>query len=95
MNYKPVTAGNQINKNTIVDDDGKKTNEDPAKEDDKSGQGEATNTNNKDANGNNIYRMFTPVNAAGSSYDNIGGSIPVNTVSLPNDNLLTDPLMPD
>ncbi|GJX43570.1 putative ribonuclease H-like domain-containing protein [Tanacetum coccineum] len=165
MNYEPVTAGNQTNKNAgikynvdavptqqyillpllydspqsskdaVADDAGKKTNEDPAKEDDKSGQGEATNTNStnrlntvsslintvsssfttmdpgrervqrnefesvfgqdKDANGNNIYRMFTPVNAAGSSYDNLNGSIPVNAATLPNDNLPTDPLMPD
>ncbi|GJW17075.1 putative ribonuclease H-like domain-containing protein [Tanacetum coccineum] len=165
MNYEPVTAGNQTNKNAgikynvdavptqqyillpllydspqsskdaVADDAGKKTNEDPAKEDDKSGQGEATNTNStnrlntvsslintvsssfttmdpgrervqrnefesvfgqdKDANGNSIYRMFTPVNAAGSSCDNLGGSIPVNAATLPNDNLPTDPLMPD
>ncbi|GKD75204.1 hypothetical protein Tco_1333486, partial [Tanacetum coccineum] len=108
---------------------------DPAKEDNKSGQGEATNTNStnrlnivsssintvsssfttmdpgrersqrnefesvfgqdKDANGNNIYRMFTPVNAAGSSCDNLGGSIPVNAATLTNDDLPTDPLMPE
>ncbi|GKF23552.1 hypothetical protein Tco_0075874, partial [Tanacetum coccineum] len=165
MNYEPVTAGNQTNKNAgikydvdvvptqqyillpllydsprslkdaVADDAGKKTNEDPAKEDDKSGQREATNTNStnrlntvsslinivsssfttidpgrervqrnkfksvfgqdKDSIGNSIYRMFTPVNAVGSSCDNIGGSIPVNVATLPNDNLPTDPLMPD
>ncbi|GJW57968.1 putative ribonuclease H-like domain-containing protein, partial [Tanacetum coccineum] len=118
-----------------ADDAGKKTNEDPAKEDDKSSQGEATNTNStnrvnivsslintisssfttmdlgrervqrnmfesvfgqdKDANGNSIYSMFTPVNAVGSSCDNLGGSIPINVATLPNDNLPTDPLMPD
>ncbi|GKA44820.1 putative ribonuclease H-like domain-containing protein, partial [Tanacetum coccineum] len=75
-------------------------NEDPAKEDDKSGQGEATNTNstsrlNIDANGNSIYKMFTPVNAAGSSCDNLGRSIPVNVATLLNDNLHTNPLMLD
>ncbi|GKB83554.1 hypothetical protein Tco_0950449, partial [Tanacetum coccineum] len=108
---------------------------DPAKEDDKSGQGEATNTNStnrlntiissinnvsssfttmdpgreraqrndfksvfgqdKDANSNSIYRMFTPVNAAGSSCDDLGGSIYVTTATLPNADLPTDPLMPD
>ncbi|GKA32268.1 ribonuclease H-like domain-containing protein [Tanacetum coccineum] len=120
-----------------VADDARKKNEvlDPVKEYDKSGQGEATNTNStnrlntvsssinivsssfttmdpereraqrndfesvfgqdKDANGNNIYRMFTHVNAAGSSCDNLGGSIPVNAATLPNVDLLTDPLMPD
>ncbi|GJV96610.1 putative ribonuclease H-like domain-containing protein [Tanacetum coccineum] len=80
-----------------VDDDARKKNGvlDPAKEDDKSGQREATNTNNKDTNGNNIYRMFTLVNAAGSSCDNLSGSIPVNAATLPNDDLPTDPLMPE
>ncbi|GKD21568.1 hypothetical protein Tco_1223271, partial [Tanacetum coccineum] len=50
---------------------------------------------NTDAIGNNIYRMFTPVNAAGSSCDNLGGSISVNAATLPNADLPTDPLMPD
>ncbi|GKD35785.1 ribonuclease H-like domain-containing protein [Tanacetum coccineum] len=120
----------------VADDAGKKNEVlDPAKEDDKSGQGEATNTNStnrlntvsssintvsssfttmdpgreiaqrnefesvfrqdKDANGNSIYRMFTPVNADGSSCDNLGGSIPVNVAALPNADLPTDPLMPE
>ncbi|GKB23266.1 putative ribonuclease H-like domain-containing protein, partial [Tanacetum coccineum] len=30
MNYKPVTTGNQTNKNAVADDAGKKTNEEPA-----------------------------------------------------------------
>nr|GEU84713.1 putative ribonuclease H-like domain-containing protein [Tanacetum cinerariifolium] len=46
----------------------------------------------KDANGNMI---FTHVSAAGSTYFNLGGSIPVNVATLPNTNLPTDPLMPD
>ncbi|GJR02730.1 putative ribonuclease H-like domain-containing protein [Tanacetum coccineum] len=80
----------------VTDDAGKKNGVlNPSKKDDKSDQGEATNTNNKDANGNNIYRMFTPVNAAGSSYDNLDGSIPVKAATLPNADLPTDPLMPD
>ncbi|GKB63023.1 putative ribonuclease H-like domain-containing protein, partial [Tanacetum coccineum] len=108
---------------------------DPAKEDDKSGQEEATNINStnrlntvsssintvsssfttmdlgrekaqrnefesvfgqdKDANGNSIYRMFTHVNVVGSSCDNLGGSVPVNAATLPNVDFPTDPLMPD
>ncbi|GJU24887.1 putative ribonuclease H-like domain-containing protein [Tanacetum coccineum] len=132
MNYQPVFVGNQTNGNAedeVADDAGKKNGVlDPAKEDDKSGQGEATNTNStnrlntvsssyttmdpwrektqrnefesmfgqdKDANGNGIYRMCTPVNAVGSSCDNLGGSIPVNAATLPNAGLPTDPLMPD
>nr|GEV02674.1 hypothetical protein [Tanacetum cinerariifolium] len=49
----------------------------------------------KDANGNSIYTMFTPVSAIRSSYVNLGGSIPVNAATLPNADLPTDPLMPD
>ncbi|GJV01739.1 putative ribonuclease H-like domain-containing protein [Tanacetum coccineum] len=45
----------------------------------------------KDTNGNSTYMMFNPVNASGSSYENLGGSIPV----FPNDDFPTDPLMPD
>ncbi|GJV13146.1 hypothetical protein Tco_1354687 [Tanacetum coccineum] len=39
--------------------------------------------------------MFTPVNTAGSSCDNLGGSIPVNAATVPNVDLPTDPLMPE
>nr|GEW26131.1 hypothetical protein [Tanacetum cinerariifolium] len=49
----------------------------------------------KDANSNNTYRMFTTVSTAGSSYVNLGGSIPVNANTLPNGDLPTDSLMPD
>nr|GEU63817.1 retrotransposon protein, putative, Ty1-copia subclass [Tanacetum cinerariifolium] len=49
----------------------------------------------KDANSNSTYMMFTPVSAAGSSYVNLGGSIPVNAATLPNANLPIDPLMPN
>nr|GEU54962.1 hypothetical protein [Tanacetum cinerariifolium] len=67
------------------------------------GQREAANTNNTnrlntvsspvnvDTNGN---RIFTPVSAAGSTYVNLGGSIPVNAATLPNADLPSDPLMP-
>nr|GEV24214.1 hypothetical protein [Tanacetum cinerariifolium] len=49
----------------------------------------------KDANDNSTYRMFTPVSGDGSSYVNLGGSILVNAVTLPNADLPTDPFMPD
>ncbi|GKA65057.1 putative ribonuclease H-like domain-containing protein [Tanacetum coccineum] len=102
-----------------VDDDAGKKNRvlDPAKEDDKSGQGEATNTNSTNrlntlSSSINTFsssfttmdpgreiaqrnEMFTPVNAVGSSYDNLGGSIPVNVATLPNVDLPTDPFMPE
>nr|GEU87077.1 hypothetical protein [Tanacetum cinerariifolium] len=47
---------------------------------------------NKDANGN---RMFTPISAVGSSYVELGGSIPVNAAILFNADLPTDHLIPD
>nr|GEU61368.1 hypothetical protein [Tanacetum cinerariifolium] len=49
----------------------------------------------KDANGNSPYRMFTHVSVVGSSYVNLGGSILVNATTLPNADLPIDPLMPD
>nr|GEV16656.1 hypothetical protein [Tanacetum cinerariifolium] len=49
----------------------------------------------KDANGNNTYMMFTLVSDVGSSYVNLGGSIHVNAATLPNADLPIDPLMPD
>ncbi|GJV02627.1 ribonuclease H-like domain-containing protein [Tanacetum coccineum] len=88
INYQPVSAGNQTNglkssEDEVADDDGQKNEVlDPAKAD-------------KDANGNSIYRMFTPISDVGSSYDNLGGSIFVNAATLPNADLLTDHLMPD
>nr|GFD44895.1 hypothetical protein [Tanacetum cinerariifolium] len=45
-----------------------------------------------DANGN---RIFTPINAARSTYVYLGGLIPVNVATLPNADFSTDPLMPD
>ncbi|GJS52121.1 putative ribonuclease H-like domain-containing protein [Tanacetum coccineum] len=106
MNYQPVFAGNQTNGNAedeVADDAGKKNGVlDPAKEDDKSGTERAQRNKfesvfgqDKDVNGNSIYRMFTPVNTATSSCDNLGDSIPVNAATLPNANLSIDPPMPD
>nr|GEU40633.1 hypothetical protein [Tanacetum cinerariifolium] len=48
---------------------------------------ESMSGQDKDANGN---KMFTPVSATGSTYVNLGGSIPDNAATLP-----TNPLMPD
>ncbi|GJU35909.1 putative ribonuclease H-like domain-containing protein [Tanacetum coccineum] len=71
------------------------TTMDPGRERDQRNEFESVFGQDKDVNGNNIYMMFTPVNAAGSSYNNLGGSIPVNAATLPNVDLPTDPLMPD
>ncbi|GKF80590.1 hypothetical protein Tco_0239192, partial [Tanacetum coccineum] len=42
-----------------------------------------------------LLLVFTPISAAGSSYVNLGGSIPVNAATLPKVDLPTNPLMPD
>ncbi|GKA80168.1 putative ribonuclease H-like domain-containing protein, partial [Tanacetum coccineum] len=68
---------------------------DPGRERAQRNEFESVFGQDKDANDNSIYRMFTLVSAAGSSYDNLGGSIPVNAATLPNADLPTDPLMPD
>ncbi|GJX47731.1 putative ribonuclease H-like domain-containing protein [Tanacetum coccineum] len=79
MNYKPVTAGNQTNKNAVADDAGKKTNEEPANEGERNGQkkkeGYANNTNRDSI-------VSPSVSTAGKSFTN-------------DDDLPTDPLMPD
>ncbi|GKA83705.1 putative ribonuclease H-like domain-containing protein [Tanacetum coccineum] len=71
------------------------TTMDPGRETAQRNEFESVFGQDKDANGNSIYKMFTPVNAVGSSCDNLGGSIPVNAATLPNVNLPTDPLMPE
>ncbi|GJW48804.1 putative ribonuclease H-like domain-containing protein [Tanacetum coccineum] len=67
---------------------------DPGRERAQRNEFESVFGQDKDANGNSNYRMFTLVSAARSSYDNLDGSIPVSA-TLPNVDLPTDPLMPD
>ncbi|GJS31402.1 ribonuclease H-like domain-containing protein [Tanacetum coccineum] len=137
MNYQPVFTGNQTNGNAedeVVDDARKKNEvEDPAKEDDINGPGEATNTNStnrlntvsspvnvvsssfttvdpgrardqrnefesvfgQDKDANSTYKILTHVSAAESSYENLGGSTPVNAATPSNADYPTDPLMHD
>nr|GEW33286.1 putative ribonuclease H-like domain-containing protein [Tanacetum cinerariifolium] len=71
---------------------GKITGKDPGRERAQRNEFESMFGQDKDANGN---RMFTPVSAAGSTYVNLGGSIPINAATLPNADLPTGPLMPD
>ncbi|GJX74895.1 putative ribonuclease H-like domain-containing protein [Tanacetum coccineum] len=93
-------------KDEVADDAGKKNGvEDPTKEDDINGSGEATNTNNTNrlntvsspvnADANSTYRMLTPVSAAKSSYENLDGSTPVNAATPSIVDYPTDPLMSD
>ncbi|GJW38345.1 uncharacterized mitochondrial protein-like protein [Tanacetum coccineum] len=71
------------------------TTVDPRRERAQRNEFESVFGQDKDTNGNSTYRMFTPVNAVGSSYENLGGSIPVNATTFPNDDFSTDPLMSD
>ncbi|GJV08896.1 hypothetical protein Tco_1346552 [Tanacetum coccineum] len=71
------------------------TTVDPGRERAQRNEVESVFGQDKDTNGNSAYRMFTPVNAARSSYENLGGSIPVNAATFPNDNFPIDPFMPD
>nr|GEX51807.1 ribonuclease H-like domain-containing protein [Tanacetum cinerariifolium] len=68
------------------------TTVDPGRERAQRNEFESMFRQDKDANGN---KMFSHVSATGSTYVNLGGSIPVNDATLPNADLHTDPLMPD
>ncbi|GKG10582.1 hypothetical protein Tco_0341982, partial [Tanacetum coccineum] len=57
----------QSSEDAVADDAGKKTNEDPAKEDDKSGQREATNTNST----NRLNTVSSLINIVISSFTTI------------------------
>ncbi|GJY72399.1 putative RNA-directed DNA polymerase, eukaryota, reverse transcriptase zinc-binding domain protein [Tanacetum coccineum] len=55
MNYEPVTAGNQTNRNAedaVVDDAGKKTNENPTNEGERNGQEKEGGASNKEGDQN-------------------------------------------
>nr|GFA02435.1 putative reverse transcriptase, RNA-dependent DNA polymerase [Tanacetum cinerariifolium] len=105
--FTPVSPKSLEDK--VTDDAGKKstevprkenevqdpTKEDPGRERAQRNEFESMFGKDKDANGNSTYKMFTPVSAARSSYVNLGGSIPINVSTLFNDNLPTNPLMPN
>ncbi|GJX80115.1 putative ribonuclease H-like domain-containing protein [Tanacetum coccineum] len=95
----PVTILNTLDhlEDEIADDAGKKNEvEDPAKEDDINGPGEANNSTNRlNTDTNSTYMMFTLISAVESSYENFGGSTPVNATTPSNADYPTDPLMLD
>ncbi|GJU99512.1 ribonuclease H-like domain-containing protein [Tanacetum coccineum] len=68
---------------------------DPGRERAQRNEFESVFGQDKDTNGNSTYRMFTPVNATRSSYENLGGSIPVNADTFLNNDFPTNPLMPN
>ncbi|GJW92241.1 putative ribonuclease H-like domain-containing protein [Tanacetum coccineum] len=83
MNYEPVTAGNQTNKNsskdTVADDAGKKTNEEPTNKGERNGQDKKegyANSTNRDST------VGPSVSTAGQNFTNA-------------DDLPTDPLILD
>nr|GEW70087.1 hypothetical protein [Tanacetum cinerariifolium] len=100
----PVTILNTLDylgpknsKDEVADDAVKKSTKFPRKESrvqDPAIEGKAANTNItvRDANGN---KMFTRVSATRSIYVNLGGLVLVNTATLPNADLSTNPLMPN
>ncbi|GJU15696.1 putative ribonuclease H-like domain-containing protein [Tanacetum coccineum] len=66
---------------------------DPGRARDQRNEFESVFGQDKDAN--STYRMFTPVSAAESSYENHEGSTPINAATPSNVDYHTDPLMPD
>nr|GEZ97345.1 ribonuclease H-like domain-containing protein [Tanacetum cinerariifolium] len=79
------SQGPKSSEDEVVDDAGKKRREKTQRN-----EFEIMFGQDKDANGN---RMFTPVSTTRSTYVYLGGSIPINVATLPNDDLPTDPLM--
>ncbi|GJV68994.1 ribonuclease H-like domain-containing protein [Tanacetum coccineum] len=69
------------------------TTVDPGRVRDQRNEFESVFRQDKDAN--STYRMLTPVSVAESSYENLGGSTPVNAATPSNADYPTDPLMPD
>nr|GEZ57436.1 hypothetical protein [Tanacetum cinerariifolium] len=80
-----LARGPKRSEDEIADDAGKKSTEVPRK-----GNG----VQDPAKEGSNGNMMFTPISAIGSTYINLGGSIPINAATLPSADLPTDPLMP-
>ncbi|GJS83983.1 putative ribonuclease H-like domain-containing protein [Tanacetum coccineum] len=106
MNYEPVTAGNQTNKNAVANDVGKKTNEEPANKGERNGQEKEEGASNKE-NDQNVQDFRAELENllvqqkegyANSTNRDSTVSLSVSTAgqNFTNaDHLLTDPLMPD
>ncbi|GJQ97160.1 hypothetical protein Tco_0008299 [Tanacetum coccineum] len=106
MNYKPVTAGNQTNKNVVVDDVGKKTNEEPTHEGERNGQEKEGGASNKE-NGQNVHDFRAELDnlivqqkegyANNTNKDStVSPSVSTARQNFTNvDDLPTDPLIPD
>ncbi|GJW67455.1 putative ribonuclease H-like domain-containing protein [Tanacetum coccineum] len=106
MNYEPVTARYQTNKNAVADDAGKKTNEEPANEGERNGEKKVRGASNKEDDQNvhdfraeldNLlvqqkegYANSTNRDSTVSPFISAAGQSFTNAEDLP-----TDPLMPD
>ncbi|GJY13414.1 putative ribonuclease H-like domain-containing protein [Tanacetum coccineum] len=105
MNYEPVTAGNQTNKNAVADA-GKKTNQEPANEGERNGQEKEGGASNKEDDQNvqdfraaldNLLVQQKEGYANSTNRDStVSPSVSAAGQSFTNaDDLPTDPLMPD
>ncbi|GJS16540.1 putative ribonuclease H-like domain-containing protein [Tanacetum coccineum] len=109
MNYEPVTAGNQTNKNAedaVADDAGKKTNEEPANKGERNGQEKEGGASNKEDDQNvqdfraaldNLLVQQKKGYANNTNRDStVSPSVSTAGQSFTNaDDLPTDPFMPD
>ncbi|GJU10549.1 putative ribonuclease H-like domain-containing protein [Tanacetum coccineum] len=106
MNYELVTAGNHTNRNTVADDAGKKTKEEPANEGERNGQEKEGGASNKEddqnvqdfrAAMNNLLVQQKKVYANSTNRDStVSPSVSAVGKSFTNANdLPTNPLMPD
>ncbi|GJX49500.1 retrovirus-related pol polyprotein from transposon TNT 1-94 [Tanacetum coccineum] len=106
MNYEPVTAGNQTNKNAVADASGKKTTQELANEGERNGQEKEERASNKEDD-QNVHDFKTALNnllvqqkegyANSTKRDStVSPSVSAAGQSFTNaDDLSTDPLMPD
>ncbi|GKC36338.1 retrovirus-related pol polyprotein from transposon TNT 1-94, partial [Tanacetum coccineum] len=106
MNYEPVTAGNQTNRNAVTDHVGKKTIEEPANKGERNGQEKEGGALNKEGD-QNVQDLRTELDNllvqqkegyanSTNKVSTVSPSISADGQSLDNvDDLPTDPLMPD
>ncbi|GJQ95397.1 putative ribonuclease H-like domain-containing protein [Tanacetum coccineum] len=106
MNYEPVTAGNQTNKNAVVNDASKKTNEEPANKGKRNGQEKEGGASNKENDQNvqvfiaeldNLHVQQKEGYANNTNRDStVSPSVSTVGQNFANvDDLPTDPLTPD
>ncbi|GKD16913.1 putative ribonuclease H-like domain-containing protein [Tanacetum coccineum] len=104
MNYEPVTAGNQTNRNAVADDAGKKITKEPVNKGERNGQEKEGEASNKEG-GQHVQDLRAELDKllvqqkedyanSTNRVSTVSPSVSVAGKSFVND-LLTDPLMPD